>query len=165
MTDQQAPPTRHRKYLAVVDDTEESRLALRFAARRASRIDGGRTVLLHVIPPMEFVQWGGVQDVMEQEAQEKALAVLEQRAKEVQALTAMRPELILSSGQSAEKVMETLASDKDIYALVLATSPKGEPGPLVEYFTGPQAAGLPCLIILVPGRLSEAAIDDLVGAS
>ena len=56
-----------RSYLVVMDESQESRAALRYAARRAART-GGVIELLALIPPQEFVQWGGVQAAMEVEA-------------------------------------------------------------------------------------------------
>ena len=55
-----------RTYLVVVDDSEEARVALRFAARRAGKTSG-RIEVLGIVEPQEFVQWGGVQSAIEQE--------------------------------------------------------------------------------------------------
>src|SRR5687768_18263235 len=64
-----------RSYLVVIDDTNEARAALRYAARRASGTGGG-VILLAVVPPAEFVQWGGVQAAMEEEAKLRAEAMV-----------------------------------------------------------------------------------------
>ena len=55
-----------RTYLVVVDDSDEARVALRFAARRASKT-GGRVEVLGIVEPQDFVQFGGVQAAIEQE--------------------------------------------------------------------------------------------------
>src|SRR5438270_12694164 len=55
-----------RTYLVVVDDSAESRVALRFAARRAAKT-GGRIEVLGIVEPQDFVQFGGVQAAMEEE--------------------------------------------------------------------------------------------------
>ena len=60
-----------RTYLVVIDDSPEASLALRFAARRAARTGGGVTVLA-IIPPQDFVAFGGVQATIEAEAREHA---------------------------------------------------------------------------------------------
>ena len=44
-----------RTYLVVVDDSTESRTALRFAARRAVKTNGTVEVLA-IVPPQDFVQ-------------------------------------------------------------------------------------------------------------
>ena len=55
-----------RTYLVVVDDSAEARVALRFAARRASKT-GGRVEVLGIVEPQDFVQFGGVQAAIEEE--------------------------------------------------------------------------------------------------
>ena len=81
-----------RNYLVVVDTTPESRLALRYAARRA-RQTGGRLALLTVLPPTDFVQWGAVQSAIEAETRAEAEAVLAEVAAEVTATYGLTPAL------------------------------------------------------------------------
>src|SRR3546814_17711518 len=50
---------RRSKFLVVVDDTQESRVALRYATRRARNIRCG-VVLLRVVEPVAFQQWASV---------------------------------------------------------------------------------------------------------
>ena len=56
-----------RIYLVVIDDSPEAGIALRFAARRAVKTGGGVEILT-VIPPQEFIAFGGVQATIEEEA-------------------------------------------------------------------------------------------------
>src|SRR6478609_7336836 len=56
----------NRTYLVVVDDSAESRVALRFAARRAAKTKGSIEVL-GIVEPQDFVQFGGVQATIEEE--------------------------------------------------------------------------------------------------
>ena len=51
------------------------RNALRYACRRAKRT-GGRVALLYVMPPPEGQQWGGVADLMREEARQEAEQVV-----------------------------------------------------------------------------------------
>src|SRR3546814_5719961 len=67
--------TEMRTYLVVIDETKEAGVALRFAARRAAKT-GGAIHILALIPPAEFVQWGGVQATIEEEAHQRAEALL-----------------------------------------------------------------------------------------
>ena len=60
-----------RTYLVVIDDSPEATLALRFAARRAARTGGG-VMVLAIVPPQDFVAFGGVQATIEAEAREHA---------------------------------------------------------------------------------------------
>ena len=52
-----------RKFLLILDDSQECLNAMRFAAMRAARTGGGVEVLA-VIPPEEFNHWIGVSDIM-----------------------------------------------------------------------------------------------------
>ena len=54
-----------RTYLVVIDETEEARLALRFASRRAAKT-GGEVHILALVEQAYFVAWGGVQETMEE---------------------------------------------------------------------------------------------------
>lgn len=149
-----------RNYLVIIDATPESRIALRFAARRAVKTDGHLT-LLHIIPPADFIQWGGVQHMMEAEAQEKAETLLTEVAEQVMAATGLRPSIDVRMGKPTEEVLKALGGDTTIHALVLGAAAKGAPGPLVAFFAGETAGQLPCPIVIVPGSLTDEAIERL----
>ena len=58
----------HRsKFLVIVDDTDELKTAVQFAAQRASNTKGG-LVLLSVIEYADTQQWKSVEDIIHQEA-------------------------------------------------------------------------------------------------
>ena len=147
-------------YLVVVDDTAESRVALRFAALRAKRV-GARVTMLHVLPKTEFMQWGGVQQAIEAEAEAKAAALLAGVADQVTAWTGERPSMTVTRGEATAAVLDTLRADASIRALVLGAAVKGAPGPLVAFFAGERAGQLPCLVMIVPGGLDEARLAEL----
>ena len=153
---------RLRKFVVVVDDTPECRIAMRFAAGRAAHTLGGRVLLLHVIRPPDFVQWGGVSSVMEEEAQAAATELLQGMAREMQALCGLEPELRIESGKTPEVVLALLKAEPDLFGLVLAASAQGEPGPLVDFFSRRAVGQLPCPLVIVPGSMSEAQLDALV---
>lgn len=149
-----------RTYLVVVDETPESRVAMRFAALRAAHV-GARVSLLHTMPATEFIQWGGIQDLIEAEAKEKAEALLASIADELFTLSGQRPGMIVRQGEAITTVLETITADPSIKALVLGAAQKGTPGPLVSYFAGERAGALPCLVMIVPGGLDDARLADL----
>ena len=62
-------------FLVVVDETDECAKAVRYAALRAEHT-GARLMLLHVLKPSQFLQWGGVQQDMDNEAEQAGQAVL-----------------------------------------------------------------------------------------
>lgn len=149
-----------RTYLVVVDPTPESRVALRYAALRARSVKA-QVLLLHVMATSEFMQWGGVQAAIDAEAAENAHKLLESVADEVVVWSGKRPGIIVARGEPVAAVMETVAADPSIHALVLGAALKGAPGPLVSYFAGEHAGTLPCLVMIVPGGLDEARLSAL----
>ncbi len=158
----QTPVDRARKFVAVVDDTPECRLAVRFAAGRAAHSLGGKIMLLHVIRPAEFVQWGGVNQMMEAEARELADTLLADLSADIFTHTGLTPECRIAHGKVTEVVLEILREDKEVFGLVLGASAVGDPGPLVDFFTHKAASQLPCPLVIVPGSMSEAQVDALV---
>jgi nucleotide-binding universal stress UspA family protein len=149
---------RVRKFLVVVDTTSECNVALRYAARRAQHT-GGRVTLLAAAAPPDFQQWRGVEEIMEDEAHAEAEARLHAAAGTVNALAGLLPELIILQGRVTDCVSQLLKEDKDISILVLAAGAGKEgPGPLVTMF----AAGVQAVpVTIVPGNLTEAAIDSI----
>lgn len=147
-----------RNYLVVVDATPESRLALRYAARRA-RQTGGRLALLTVLAPTDFVQWGAVQTAIEAETREAAEDLLAGVAAEITDAYGLTPTLSVRRGHATAEVLAAISDEGAVSALVLGAAARGGPGPLVSHFTGDGAGALPCPLIIVPGGLGEAGID------
>jgi nucleotide-binding universal stress UspA family protein len=149
-----------RTYLAVVDDTEEAEIALRFAARRAAKT-GGTVLVLALIEPAEFVAWGGVQATMEDEARQRAEALVASVSGTLFEEAGVRPSILVRQGDPVQVIREVLAENEDIAALVLGAAATGAPGPLVTFFAGSDAGALPCPVMIVPGSLTAEAVDRL----
>ena len=148
-----------RAYLVVIDETQEAQAALRFAARRAART-GGTVEILALIPQQEFVQWGGVQAAIEEEAQLRAEAAVLQASGAIVEEAGVRPSITVRQGDPIKAVSELLKEREDIAAFVLGAAAEGGPGPMIEHFTG-NAGSLPCPLMIVPGHLSDEALDRL----
>jgi nucleotide-binding universal stress UspA family protein len=149
-----------RSYLLVIDDTAEARAALRFAARRAART-GATVELLAVIPPPEFVQWGGVQAAMEEESKLRAEAMVLQASGAIVEEAGIEPTILVRFGEPEKAIADLLAERDDVAALVLGAAAEGGPGPLVSHFSGAVAGSLPCPLVIVPGRLGDENLDRL----
>jgi nucleotide-binding universal stress UspA family protein len=149
-----------RTYLVVIDETPEAEMALRFAARRAYKT-GGAVEILAIIPPQEFVAWGGVQATIEDEAREHAEEIVRRAIDTLGEEGGIAPTITVKHGDAAAAVHEALNDNAGIAALVLGASALGAPGPLVAHFAGAQAGNLPCPIMVVPGSLSREALDRL----
>lgn len=149
-----------RTYLVVIDEKDEARVALRFAARRAAKT-GGAVEILALIPPPEFVQWGGVQAAMDEEARLRADALVAQVAGELIEETGLRPTIMVKQGDPVAAVRAVLKERPEIAALVLGAAQGSAPGPLVAHFAGAEAGAMPCPIMIIPGSLSDEALDRL----
>lgn len=149
-----------QSFLVVIDETSEARAALRYAARRAAAA-GGSVLILAVIPRQEFVEWGGVQAAMEEEAKLRAEAMVVQAAGEIVDEAGISPSILVRQGDPIKAIGEVLKEGEEIAALVLGAAASGNPGPLVSHFSGSVAGGLPCPLIIVPGRLDDEALDRL----
>ena len=150
-----------RKFMCVVDDSPECRLALRFAFRRAARTGGG-VVLLYVIEPADFQHWMAVENLMREEAREAAEEVLQTLADEVSQWSGIMPEFAIREGRKQDEVIALLEAEPEIRLLVLGASAEKEgPGPLVSALAGPMSANMQVPVTVVPGNLTIEQIDEI----
>ena len=149
-----------RTYLVVIDDSAEARVALRFAARRATKTDG-KVEVLAVVEPQDFVQWGGVQAAIEEEQKLRIEGVVSGAIGEIVDETGVKPSIVIRSGEPIKVVREYIGSREEVAALVLGAAPSGSPGPLVAHFTGSDAGKLPCQVMIIPGSLSDERLEQL----
>lgn len=149
-----------RTYLVVIDSTQEARVALRFAARRAAKT-GGAIEIVTTIDQQEFTPFGGVQATMEEEARLRAQALVASAAGEIVEEAGIEPAITVREGDPVAAVRRLLAERDDIAALVLGAAADGVTGPLIAHFAGPDAGLLTCPVMIVPGSLSSEAIDRL----
>ena len=154
-------PEATRVFLVVVDESPEMRTALRYACRRAKRT-GGRLALLYVMDPPETQQWGGVADLMRQEARQQAEQVVGVHAEAAATLTGQPPTIHIREGKSREELLKLIAEERSISVLVLGSSSTNEgPGPLVTAFIGKAGNLLRIPLTIVPGGLTEAEVDAI----
>lgn len=152
---------RVRKLLVVVDESPESKVAIRFAAARAAHITGGELILFHCIRPGEFQHWVAVADRMREEAYEEAETLLKEVADRLNNYCGVSPEIKVVEGEPKDQLKEFILSQEDIFGLVLGAGAQGEPGPLVDYFTGSEIGDLPCPVMLVPGNMTNEQVDSM----
>ena len=150
-----------RVFLVVVDNTEEMRVALRFASARA-RHTGGRVALLYVLEPHDFQHWMAVGDLMREEARSDAERVLQRLAAQVQEWSGNMPILYVREGSRRDALLSLIEEEPQISILVLgASTGQGGPGPLVSALTGKFMERLRVPITVVPGNLSDEEIDSI----
>lgn len=149
-----------RVYLVVIDDSPEAAIALRFAARRAVKTGGG-VEILSLVPPQEFIAFGGLQATIEEEARLHAEGLVTGAAGTLMEESGLRPTITVREGEGPRIIREIIAANRDIAALVLGAAATGAPGVLVSHFAGADAGALPVPVIIIPGSLTREDIDRL----
>jgi nucleotide-binding universal stress UspA family protein len=149
-----------RTYLVVIDDSEEARVALRFAARRAAKTDG-RIEVLGVVEPKDFVQWGGVQAAFDEEQKLRIEGIVSAAVGEIIDEAGIDATIVIRQGDPIKVVRDFVGERTDVAALVLGAAASGAPGPLVANFTGTDAGLLPCPVMIIPGGLTDERLEQL----
>jgi nucleotide-binding universal stress UspA family protein len=150
-----------RKYMVVIDGTEECERAVHWAAKRAGRTKS-QLIMLRVIEPGERnQQWLGVADIMKAEAQETANKELDKYAAIAKKIAKLTPDRVVREGETAEEVVKLIDEDADIGILVLAAGVGKEgPGPLVTSIAR-TSGSFPIPVAIVPGHLSDDELDAM----
>ena len=148
-----------RVYLVIMDETEEARVALRFAAQRAART-GGAVHILALVPRQQFVAFGGVQATIEEEARARAEVLVTSAAGSLASESGRMPVISVRQGDGEAVIREYLTEHPEVSALVLGAAAEGGPGPLVSHFSS-AAGALPCPLYVIPGAMSESEMERL----
>lgn len=143
-----------RIFLVVVDETDEMRVALRYAALRAFHT-GGKVALLAVAEPAGIQQFAAIEARMEEEAREQAEQLLAKLSSEIKDVCGSTPILYLRSGRRGEELLALIDEEPSISVVVLgAGTGKEGPGPLITAMVS-SSAKLRVPVTIVPGGLSE----------
>lgn len=150
-----------RKYLLVIDDSDECDRAVFWAATRANRTQT-QIVMLRVIDTTErSQQWLGVADIMKAEAMEAANAALDKFGAMVKKITDSAPDRVIREGATFDEILKLIEEDADIGILVLAAATGKEgPGPLIAGLSK-SAATFPIPVAIVPGSLSDEELEAM----
>jgi nucleotide-binding universal stress UspA family protein len=151
-----------RKYLVVIDDTEECERAVHWAAKRVGRTKS-QLIMLRVIETAERnQQWLGVADIMKAEEQEAANKALDKFGEIAHKLAHRVPERVIREGNTtAEEIVKLIDEDTDIGILVLAAGVGKEgPGPLITSICK-SASTFPIPVAIVPGHLKDDELDAM----
>jgi len=150
-----------RKYLVVIDDTEECERAVYWAAKRAGRTKS-QLIMLRVIETSDRnQQWLGVADIMKAEEMDAANKALDKYAAEAKKIAHLTPDRVIREGDTAEEVVKLIDEDADIAILVLAAGTGKEgPGPLVTS-VAKTAGTFPIPVAIVPGHLKDDELEAM----
>ena len=148
-----------KKFLVVVDDSDELKNAIYFAANRAIHTEG-KLSLLYVVDPAIDAQWARIENLIEQEATSEAKKICRGWSQKIKKRFNIESEIIIKIGDRSEELLKLVKEDSNIRFLVLASSANNEnPGPLITSLTGKKIKDLSIPIVIVPGSLSEKDID------
>lgn len=151
----------HVKFLVCVDARPQSRVAVRYACRRAENT-GGSVSLLHVIEPPEFQHWTAVGDVMENERRADAEQLLNDLAIEVNDWAGVRPELSVREGDIGEEILAQVSEDEEIDVLVVGAAAPGDRSfSLITFLAEKLLGHLAVPLVVVPGNLSDEQIANM----
>lgn len=146
-----------RTFLVIMDESDEARAALRFAARRAVQSKGAVHILA-LVAQQNFSAFGGVQATIEEEARDRAEVLAHGVAGNLLAESGIMPTISVKIGQGVKIVSEFLETHSEVAALVLGAASSGSPGPLVTHFAA-HAGALPCPLYVIPADYDETQAD------
>ena len=121
-----------RKYLVIVDESQEVESALYFAAARIGHSVSGGIKLLYVIEPQaDYTHWMGVRQVQIEEEQNKAKALF--RLFRMKLTNAGFDNLVVDEeireGKKVDTILKVIDEDEDIGILVLGAAVDNRPDP------------------------------------
>ena len=147
--------------LVCVDRTPRSRVAVRYACRRA-RKSGGNVSLLHVIEPAEFQHWNAVGDAMEEERRAETEALLDDLAADVKKWAGLPPDVFVREGDVGEEILAQVRSDPAINLLVVgAASPTDKSFSMIKSLAGKLVRNLSIPLVVVPANIADEKIVDV----
>lgn len=149
------------KFLVCVDRRPQTRVAVRYACRRA-KTTGGSVSLLHVIEPPEFQHWVAVGDVMEDERRAEAEQLLQDLSSDVNEWAGVLPELCVREGDIGDEILAQVEEDPTVEVLVVGAAPPDDSGfSLITFLAGKLVGRLSIPLVIVPGNLSDEQIVNM----
>lgn len=143
------------KFLVCVDDSDVSRIALRFACIKAKK-RGFRVEMIHVIPPGDVQALNLVADKMYEEQLEAAEKFMRELAHDAETHLGISPDIVIRNGSVGEEILEQLKSDQEANMLVFGVSTnRSSSAKLISWIAGQMGEDLMVPVMLVPGSLTD----------
>lgn len=149
------------KLLVCVDNSQHSRVAVRFACREAERLSF-KVELIHVINPSEYntLFMGG--DMLREEKQAEADALLKDIAKEAKQFSKIKPTYQIREGFLSDEVVKAIEEDGTVNMLILGKAPEsGSKSDFIAVLSAELVSKIMIPMLIVPGDLTDAQIEDL----
>ncbi len=145
------------KFLVLLEDSQESVVAIRFAAQRAAKA-GATVTVLAVISATDIAHGLGVADLMRAEAREQIEVHYDVYAKWMRDRLQLASELVIREGDPAAELMGFVADDPEVAIVIVGIG--NEASPVVKRLMR-DASALPCALTLVPSALSTERVDAI----
>lgn len=149
------------KYMVCVDGSPASRIALRFACKKAAK-RGGVVDMLHVIPPADMQNMFGVLEKAREEQRKAAEELTAELCASAVAYSGLTPRIIMREGKAGEEVLNAVMEDSKVDMIILGVSAEHKSGDrLIQWLSGKLGDKLLVPMLLVPGNLTDLQIEEL----
>ena len=152
-----------KKYLVCVDNTEHSKVAVKYACSKARQIDGA-VELIHIIDSSEYNNntLFGVSDRIRDERRKEAEQLMVDMASEAQRFAVITPSCIIREGVVSEEVVKVVTKDGGFCKLIIGKAPhEAKKNDMISMLTSELASKLMIPITIVPGNLSDQEVGEL----
>ena len=146
--------------MAVIDGTQESEAAIRYAVRRAemTKIE---LIILAVIDNPGFTNRLGVDEKINQGAEDEALQELDKFRNKIKSFSSVECRIDVKHGTKLEVVKKTITGNNEISYLFLTANKIGQsPGELAEAIA---SSGYSIPVVIIPRDIGFDKIDKLAG--
>lgn len=149
---------RPSKYLVCVDNTDVSRMALRFACIKGKK-RGILIDIMHVIEKEDVQALGGVAKKMEREKRQEAEDLLKELSSDAYEFSGVISSLWIKEGDPSDEIIDLAMSEPDINMLVLGVNPGSKSGNRVINWVTSKELLVP--VMLVPATLTDQQMMEL----
>lgn len=152
------------KLLVCVDNTNHSRVALRFACSKAKHLDFALE-LIHVMNASEYNSntLFGVGDKMRDEKRTEVEKIMNTFAEEAQKYAGITPSCIIREGALGEEIVKAIEEDGNFNMLIIGkASQEASKKDIITQLTAELAGKLMIPLIIVPGNLTDQQIEELI---
>ncbi len=150
------------KFLVYVDESEDSITALRYACTKA-KYRKRPVDILYVINPEDYNTIFSVAEVMKEEREKEAKALLRKLARMAEETSGVKPTTLLREGLALEEIIAQVEEDHDINMLIISSNPSAASGgsKLLTSLAAIADDPLHIPILIVPAHLTDQQIEEL----
>ncbi len=152
------------KLLLCIDNTDHSRVALRFACSKAKNMDFALE-MIHVMNSSEYNTntLFGVGDKIRDERRAEVEKMVTSMATEAQNYAGITPSCIIREGSLGEEIAKAVNEDGNFNMLIIGKAPQeASKKDIITQLTAELAGKLMIPMIIVPGNLTDQQIEELI---